>query len=510
MSQKESKVPLFLRKKSEFSRPADHEKGSGPVFGREGDRLCDCSCMGAEKEIFFKNEKRGNSASRKSLKSLHISDGSLQEESDSYSLFGDKTLTAGSLSQRIEDKLLRKAQERAPPERANVQLEVEKLKKLFNETIKFLEFSMLIPEMAKNDYALLRKILPKPQLVQIKSILEPIGFEACTLFSSGEYEVRRKNFFTESSASSIEKFYSEYKEKESAENQLVESAWTAATMLYEKYQSQPELFPQELMRSVPDHVRELIDSLDKLFNHVLDEMKRSPQEAEEEEIQLSRMYLAFESLGAEMIHLHRNLRPSFEANLRKILEICRDVHGLKEQRRKLNEFLVNSHQRIRSNLEKKTMMYNLEAMKSTKEKMGPRKELIARHHNLVKEDLAEEKNLRVQKYKSEQVLQSVISKYDENMAIRNQKLAHLNEMYEAEMAKMKLMQERYDTQEKIYSLLMDEKNKYEEAELAAKLQDIRRRIAARRIQRFYRGYMAFMLAHGRKKGKGKGRGKKRA
>uniref|UniRef100_A0A0A9W5A7 Dynein regulatory complex protein 10 n=1 Tax=Lygus hesperus TaxID=30085 RepID=A0A0A9W5A7_LYGHE len=265
-----------------------------------------------------------------------------------------------------------------------------------------------------------------------------------------------------------------------------------------------------MIKKLPEHNKDLIETLKNVFKHFLVEISISPKEAEEQEIELSRKFMAFESLSNEMAFLHSHLRPVIEANMLRIVTVCKEVQSLKDQKKKLREFLVHSHQRIRNNLEKNTMMYNLEAMKTTKEKMGPRKELITKHQNLVKEDLVEEKSLRVKKYKIEQVLQGIINKYEEDMADRNKKLAHLNEMYDKEMAQMKQMQERFDAQEKVYELLMAEKAKYEQSVWEAKLREIQKKIAARKIQRFYRGYLAFMHAHGRKKGKGKGKGKKRS
>lgn len=66
-------------------------------------------------------------------------------------------------------------------------------------------------------------------------------------------------------------------------------------------------------------------------------------------------------------------------------------------------------------------------------------------------------------------------------------------------------QEQFDEQEVEYVNLMTEKEEYERQEWEAKLYDIRCRIAARSIQRYYRNYLATKAKS--KKGK-KGKKKK--
>lgn len=68
-------------------------------------------------------------------------------------------------------------------------------------------------------------------------------------------------------------------------------------------------------------------------------------------------------------------------------------------------------------------------------------------------------------------------------------------------------QAQFEEQEVEYHSLMMEKEQFEREELEIKLRDIRRRIAARKIQRFYRAYLTKRSKKGLKKGK-KGKKKK--
>uniref|UniRef100_A0A1B6LGV5 Dynein regulatory complex protein 10 n=1 Tax=Graphocephala atropunctata TaxID=36148 RepID=A0A1B6LGV5_9HEMI len=121
----------------------------------------------------------------------------------------------------------------------------------------------------------------------------------------------------------------------------------------------------------------------------------------------------------------------------------------------------------------------------------------------LKEHLNSERDLRAKRYKVESQLVAVLQKYDTDIGERQSQLEEMTASYEEEKEQMAVLQQQFDEQEIEYVSLMLEKEHYERQEWEAKLYDIRCRIAARKIQRYFRAYLAASRAKGKKGKKGK-------
>ncbi|XP_075210510.1 dynein regulatory complex protein 10-like [Lycorma delicatula] len=127
--------------------------------------------------------------------------------------------------------------------------------------------------------------------------------------------------------------------------------------------------------------------------------------------------------------------------------------------------------------------------------------------NIQKERLAKEKELRVRRYKVESQLVALLEQYDTDIGDRHRQKEELTAQLEEEKVELEQLQERFDEQEIEYNSLMQEKEVYDKRIFEDKLDHIRRKIACRKIQRWFRKCLE-RRAKGKKKGKGK-KGKKK-
>lgn len=140
-----------------------------------------------------------------------------------------------------------------------------------------------------------------------------------------------------------------------------------------------------------------------------------------------------------------------------------------------------------------------ESMEKQHELSTTSKRVTEEYHNLLQNNLNDEKTLRTKRYKVETQLFSWITKYDADIGEKQQQIEDLQQQFDGIQTEMNELQERFDEQEKDYKIMFAEKEAEEEAYLNKLAYEFLRNRAAKRIQKAWTEYWARKLA--RKKGR---------
>ncbi|XP_046390510.1 dynein regulatory complex protein 10 [Ischnura elegans] len=137
------------------------------------------------------------------------------------------------------------------------------------------------------------------------------------------------------------------------------------------------------------------------------------------------------------------------------------------------------------------------------------KALSETYSNTLSDHLEQEKELRIKRCKIESQLQDCLETYDNDMGVRQAELEEIMAAYNDEEKLLASLLERFNEQEREYIILMEEKAYEEHLELERRIEDLRRRVAARIIQRHWRGMKQRRLERAKSKKARKGKGKKK-
>ncbi|KAF5308045.1 hypothetical protein FQR65_LT06420 [Abscondita terminalis] len=241
--------------------------------------------------------------------------------------------------------------------------------------------------------------------------------------------------------------------------------------------------------------------------------------------------------AAEQKMREKNLRKTWQENQSKKDEIKALKEAIEIQRRTFQE-QIDEKKRISEELQNKydTIMKEFnthinQLSKSCETEMarnsvknhvvleGLRQEIKSvshQHDMLVLQHLQDERKLRAKRLKVETQLVNWLNKYDEDMSERQRQYDELEETFEKEKIELEKIEELFALQEEDYFIVMEEKMGRQLREQQRKIENFRVNHAARVIQRYWRLYMSSQLekmdkkkGKGKEKGKGKGKGRKK-
>ncbi|XP_039293025.1 uncharacterized protein LOC111053688 isoform X2 [Nilaparvata lugens] len=226
-------------------------------------------------------------------------------------------------------------------------------------------------------------------------------------------------------------------------------------------------------------------------------------------------------LDARMAHLHQE-----NETLKEQVAALRAKANL--LRRKQNEVLIDKDEILKNSqlkinlIRKNTQDYITEKIEESEARMmrdwsmseraqadmaEDLKQQTIYFENAQKDQMAKEKECRAQRAKAEAQLVALLQKYDSDIGNRHEEKEQLTAALAKEREQLEMLQEQFDEQEVEYLQLMNEKEKYERDVWNEKIYQIQCKMAARRIQRFFRRYLE--KSKSRKKGKrGRGKGRK--
>ncbi|XP_014245546.1 myosin-8-like isoform X1 [Cimex lectularius] len=394
-------------------------------------------------------------------------------------------------------------------EKVRVQAEVYKVQKLATQFLDKLTFTMCLPQLIGLSFKMIAMHVTYQELMFIKNTMRNISLKGCSIMGGEDHygAGRKSHFVTASSASSIEKFYANYPvHKENITNKSIEDLWICADMLYNKPEVQ-KLCTENMLSQLPPHVRNCIWKLEVLIAEVLLKMLRNPKAEDEGEEGLAEKFTRCENLPEEISEVVSEIRPTVENNAVEVQRGWQQISALEKQKEKLKVFCRNSMLKHAKEMETKMAADRKASEKKQEVILSAVNEIKNKHERTRDENLKKEKDLRNERNKIDEKLKEIINQYNKDMKKKEIILDKLMCSYEKETATLNELTAVFEEQKARYDELMQEKADYERSVWDAKLYEVQKKIAARKIQRFYRSYLAIMLAHG-KRGK-RGRGKRR-
>uniref|UniRef100_A0A1B6EBG6 Dynein regulatory complex protein 10 n=1 Tax=Clastoptera arizonana TaxID=38151 RepID=A0A1B6EBG6_9HEMI len=253
---------------------------------------------------------------------------------------------------------------------------------------------------------------------------------------------------------------------------------------------------------------DFINKLKQLYSCIAQRLLLSPCNEKVKKIELNQLYNKNERDKEEVIRLKEKLCKKLlekeELIEQKKIEIKKEQEKIDKVQKQCIENILKKREDTAKqvNWDMKNSEFRLEELQNELK--------IAQHQRetQLKEYISSEKELRTKRFKMQSQLAAMLQKYDTDIGDRQAQSEEITAAFEEEKKQLTELQECFDLQEEKYELLMYEKEKYEQSVWEGKLYAIQCKIAARKIQRFFRSYLALSRAKG-KKGKGKGKGKKK-
>ncbi|XP_014245547.1 uncharacterized protein LOC106664382 isoform X2 [Cimex lectularius] len=394
-------------------------------------------------------------------------------------------------------------------EKVRVQAEVYKVQKLATQFLDKLTFTMCLPQLIGLSFKMIAMHVTYQELMFIKNTMRNISLKGCSIMGGEDHygAGRKSHFVTASSASSIEKFYANYPvHKENITNKSIEDLWICADMLYNKPEVQ-KLCTENMLSQLPDNVKELINCLENVFEVILLMMFKSPKEENDRAETMARKYLTTSQLGNEIFQLTTKIRPRVYNNANELQAGWKRIEGLEMEKNALQSFCKKAMEKLRLEANNK-MEWDWKVSERKQEKANAIKEDIENQYASAKQEhIKIEKELREKEQRIQRIVTGVVSNYEKELKKRQKVVDKLSSDFEELMANKEKLKEIFDNQSTRFYTLMKEKSRYEAKVRREKLLELKRNIAARKIQRYFRMYRTFMNAHSKKSKKSKRRAK---
>ncbi|XP_046679841.1 dynein regulatory complex protein 10 isoform X1 [Homalodisca vitripennis] len=349
-------------------------------------------------------------------------------------------------------------------------IQISRILKILSDTIKNTEIIMCLPLILTNEGAILKRFFPEDQIIFIQ--------ETC------------KKISTTHTSSDVD------------DSALI----CEICLMVDLVLSVPELGDfcrTQLTDSISPGGVTLLRNLEELRVCVSERLRITPKMEAQQDAELRQLYQQNIRNREEVERLTEKLN-------KLVTETEQEIEGKKQLIKSQIEKITKIRKQCRDSVKKKmddaerqiswdvkNSEYRLEELQAGAKNAQYRREVQLKEH------IHSERDLRAKRYKVESQLVAVLQKYDADIGERHAQLEEMTASYEEEKEQMALLQQQFDEQETEYVSLMLEKEHYERQQWEAKLYDIRCRIAARKIQRYFRAYLAATRAKGKKGKKGK-------
>jgi len=259
----------------------------------------------------------------------------------------------------------------------------------------------------------------------------------------------------------------------------------------------------KLRSQISDQAYEFICHIQKLLEIILAKLQQPPEVVEQNEIELHQMFQynekaedRFHNTKAELMLQAKANRELLKNCDKKLQDIERRIHCVYDTSEGILQKCTKEAD-YKMNWDWKMSEFKQEAM----EEKAKNTEMSL--EKLKKDNIIAEKELRVKRYKVEQQLKGILEKYDADMEDRQEQYDAISSVFKTEERALLDFNDKYYEQQTIYEELMKEKNAYEKKIWEDRLYVIQCKIAARKIQRFFRAFLFLVKEYGNTKKKKK-------